>query len=62
MSRPPVLQNPSIPRPNVRLADRPPLPDPICLGPFGISAARWVDVLILLAVVAALGLVAWTVR
>mgnify|MGYP001612667107 FL=1 len=57
-----MTRTPHVPRPNLRLADRPPPPDPICLGPFGISAARWVDVLILLAVVAALGLVAWTVR
>ena len=57
-----MTRTPHVPRPNIRLADRPPPPDPICLGPFGISADRWVDVLILLAVVAALGLVAWMVH
>ena len=62
----PVSQLPQAPRPNVRLADRPPIPaasDPILIGPFGLTAGRlWVLVLIgawLLMGVLAVGLAWW---
>ena len=34
-------------------------PDPVKIGPFGITAERWVEIVIGLALVGALGMTVW---